>query len=67
MKIKMKIKKKRIDSVDSSLRSGGRFDREIRVKIPDKQTRKKILKIQTRNVKLEADFDFDLVAHKTPG
>lgn len=57
----------RIENIDNGLRRGGRFDREIRLKIPNKQARLEILKLQTATVKLENNFDFEMIAQKTPG
>ncbi|ETO29663.1 hypothetical protein RFI_07458 [Reticulomyxa filosa] len=57
----------RPDSIDSALRRGDRFDRELAMGIPDKKGRKKILSVITQTMKLEEDFDFDLIAEKTSG
>jgi len=43
----------RPNSLDPALRRPGRFDREIEIPIPDKQGRKEILQIHTRNMPLE--------------
>lgn len=43
----------RPDALDSAIRRPGRFDREIEVGVPDKQGRKEILQIHTRNMPLE--------------
>ncbi len=40
----------RIDAVDPALRRPGRFDREIEIGVPDKNGRKEILAIHTRNM-----------------
>lgn len=57
----------RIDSIDSSLRRSGRFDRELSLQVPDEKARINILKIHTRPMKLEASFDYLAIARKTPG
>ncbi|KAG2382667.1 hypothetical protein C9374_005247 [Naegleria lovaniensis] len=60
----------RPDSLDNALRRAGRFDREISLGIPDEKARMQILKILTRKLKLEGGhevFDFQNIAHNTPG
>ncbi|KAJ3431449.1 nuclear valosin-containing protein-like [Anaeramoeba flamelloides] len=59
----------RPDSLDSALRRAGRFDKEIVLGIPDEHARKEILQVVTKNMKLEdpENFDFSLLARKTPG
>ena len=57
----------RPDSIDPALRRAGRFDREISLGIPDQRARIEILKILCKNVKLIDNFDFETLAHKTPG
>jgi transitional endoplasmic reticulum ATPase len=55
------------DDVHSSLRRGGRFDREIELGAPDRDGRRDILSIQTRGVRLADDVDLDGVAERTGG
>jgi transitional endoplasmic reticulum ATPase len=43
----------RQNALDSALRRGGRFDREIEIGVPDQKGRKEILQIHTRNMPLE--------------
>ncbi|KAG1666248.1 Nuclear valosin-containing protein-like [Nymphon striatum] len=57
----------RQDSLDPALRRGGRFDREICMGIPDQDARLKIFKILCKELKLDPDFDFVLLAKNTPG
>lgn len=57
----------RPDSIDPALRRAGRFDREISLGMPDQRARNDILKVLCKNVKLSDNFDFDVLAHKTPG
>ncbi|XP_052235407.1 nuclear valosin-containing protein-like isoform X2 [Dreissena polymorpha] len=57
----------RADSLDPALRRAGRFDREISLGIPDEQARLKILQVLCRGLRLEAGFDFQCLAHTTPG
>lgn len=57
----------RADALDPALRRAGRFDRELTLGIPDENARKDILMVLCRKVKLEPDFDFTSLAHRTPG
>jgi len=53
--------------LDPALRRTGRFDREIEIPVPDKQGRKEILQIHTRQMPLEKDVDLDQLAEITYG
>ncbi|MCD6468049.1 MAG: CDC48 family AAA ATPase [Thermoplasmata archaeon] len=55
------------DSIDPALRRPGRFDREIRVGVPDREGRKEILQIHTRGMPKSDDFDIDYLADVTYG
>ncbi|XP_040286507.1 nuclear valosin-containing protein-like isoform X1 [Bufo bufo] len=57
----------RPDSLDPALRRAGRFDREICLGIPDEGARLKILKTLCRKLRLPESFDFQHLAHLTPG
>lgn len=57
----------RPDAIDPALRRAGRFDREISLGFPNKESRSKILKILTKNLKLSDAFDFKELADYTPG
>jgi ribosome biogenesis ATPase len=57
----------RPDSLDSALRRAGRFDQEIALGVPDEAARRCILQTMTRGMRLDGDFDFGLLAKKTPG
>ncbi|XP_056424439.1 nuclear valosin-containing protein-like isoform X2 [Hyla sarda] len=57
----------RPDSLDPALRRAGRFDREICLGIPDEGARLKILKTLCRKLRLPESFDFQCLAHRTPG
>ncbi len=57
----------RIDAVDPALRRPGRFDREIRIGVPDRNGRKEILQIHTRRMPLVDDVDLDELANITHG
>ena len=57
----------RPDSLDPALRRAGRFDREIIMGVPDEAGRARILHVMTKSMRLEGEFDFKLIAKKTPG
>lgn len=57
----------RHNDVDEALRRPGRFDREIEIGVPNRDGRKEILQIHTRNMPLEDDVDLDEIADKTYG
>ncbi len=57
----------RKDDIDEALRRPGRFDREIEIGVPNKNGRKEILQIHTRNMPLAKDVDLDEIASKTHG
>ena len=55
------------DAIDPALRRGGRFDREIEIGVPDKEGRKEILYIHSRNVPLAENVDLNKYANTTHG
>jgi len=57
----------RPDILDPALLRPGRFDRIIYVPPPDKEARKQIFRIHTRNVPLADDVDLDKLAELTEG
>jgi len=57
----------RVDAIDQALRRGGRFDREIEVGVPDRDGRKEILQVHTRNMPLVDGIDLDEYAENTHG
>ncbi|MCD7781765.1 MAG: CDC48 family AAA ATPase [Methanosphaera sp.] len=57
----------RPDAIDEALRRPGRFDREIEIGVPDKNERKEILEIHTRNMPLADDVDLDEITATTHG
>ena len=57
----------RKDVLDPALLRPGRFDREVRVNLPDVRGREQILHVHTRNVKLSKTVDLGLIARGTPG
>ena len=57
----------RPEVLDAALLRPGRFDRRITVPAPDKEGRRKILKVHTRSLPLDSEVDLDRVAATTPG
>ena len=57
----------RPEVLDAALLRPGRFDRRITVPAPDKDGRRKILKVHTRSLPLHSEVDLDRVAATTPG
>lgn len=57
----------RIEAIDPALRRPGRFDREIEVRVPDREGRKEILMIHTRGMPLAPDVNLDELAAVTHG
>ncbi|MHB1627275.1 MAG: AAA family ATPase [Bacilli bacterium] len=57
----------RADILDSALLRPGRFDRQIKVDLPDKEGRLHILRIQTKDKPLAEDVDLDHIARETFG
>ena len=57
----------RKDVLDPALLRPGRFDREVRVHLPDVRGREQILHVHTRNVKVAKSVDLGLIARGTPG
>ena len=57
----------RPNTIDAALRRFGRFDREIDIGIPDEIGRFEILRIHTKNMKLDEDVDLEIVAKDTHG
>jgi len=55
------------DSIDPALRRPGRFDREIRIDVPDRNGRKEILQIHTRGMPMSEDCNLDELADITYG
>ena len=55
------------DLLDSALRRGGRFDREIEIGIPDRNGRLEILQVHTRGMPLAEDVDLESLADITYG
>ena len=57
----------RIDVLDQALLRPGRFDRRVAVLPPDREGRRLILEVHTRDVPLGPDVDLDRIAGTTPG
>ena len=57
----------RKDVLDSALLRPGRFDRIITVPLPDKESRKKIIQVHSRNKKFEDYLDYDFLAEMSAG
>ncbi len=57
----------RPDVLDKALLRPGRFDRIIEVPFPDLTSREQILKVHSRNVKLDPAVDLHKIARGTPG
>jgi len=54
-------------NLDPALLRAGRFDRQIYVPVPDKETRLKILQVHTKNMPLSKDVDLEELADLTDG
>ena len=57
----------RKDVLDSALLRPGRFDRLITVPLPDRDSRRQILNVHTKNKVFSKDVNLDLVAELTTG
>lgn len=57
----------RENAIDPALRRPGRFDREIEIGVPDRQGRKEILQIHTRNMPLDNNVAISKIADITHG
>jgi transitional endoplasmic reticulum ATPase len=57
----------RPNSIDPALRRFGRFDREIDVGVPDETGRLEVLRIHTKNMKLDEDVELERIARETHG
>lgn len=57
----------RADLLDQALLRPGRFDRIVRVDLPDREGRRHILNLHTRNKPLAPDVDLDAIARETFG
>ncbi len=57
----------RPNTLDQALRRFGRFDREIDIGVPDEIGRMEILRIHTKNMKLDEDVDIEALTKDTHG
>jgi cell division protease FtsH len=57
----------RKDVLDPALLRPGRFDREVRVNLPDVKGREQILQVHAKNIKLSKSADMGIIARGTPG
>ncbi|MGE4273129.1 MAG: AAA family ATPase [Desulfitobacterium sp.] len=55
----------RAEALDPALLRPGRFDRQVKVDLPDKEGRLAILKIHTKNKPMAADVDLEQIAQET--
>lgn len=54
----------RLDILDEAILRPGRLERHIEVSIPDEKGKEEILKIHTKDMKLESDVDLEKIAQK---
>jgi len=57
----------RPNSIDPALRRFGRFDREVDIGIPDAIGRLEILRIHTKNMRLDPNVDLESISQETHG
>ncbi|OVA08996.1 Peptidase M41 [Macleaya cordata] len=57
----------RPEILDSALLRPGRFDRQVTVGLPDVRGREEILKVHSKNKKLDKDVSITVIAMRTPG
>lgn len=57
----------RPNSIDTALRRFGRFDREVDIGVPDEIGRMEILRIHTKNMKLDEDVDLEKISKQCHG
>jgi cell division protease FtsH len=57
----------RPEILDPALLRPGRFDRRVTVQAPDRDGRRQILEVHTRNMPLAPDVDLEALARSTPG
>ena len=57
----------RVDILDGALTRPGRFDRKVKVPLPDKEGRKSIAKVHLKNKKIDDTIDIDELASLTSG
>lgn len=57
----------RVNDIDPALRRPGRFDREIEIGVPDRNSRIEILQVHTRNMPMDEKVDLEELADMTHG
>jgi transitional endoplasmic reticulum ATPase len=57
----------RPNTIDPALRRFGRFDREIDIGVPDEVGRIEILRIHTKNMKIDEEVDLTIISKDTHG
>ncbi|PNW82010.1 hypothetical protein CHLRE_06g269950v5 [Chlamydomonas reinhardtii] len=57
----------RPNSIDPALRRFGRFDREIDIGVPDETGRLEVMRIHTKNMKLDEDVNLEAISRDTHG
>mmetsp|Transcript_17402 Transcript_17402/g.55899 ORF Transcript_17402/g.55899 Transcript_17402/m.55899 type:complete len:650 (-) Transcript_17402:72-2021(-) len=57
----------RPNSIDAALRRFGRFDREIDIGVPDEVGRLEVMRIHTKNMKLDEEVDLERICKDTHG
>lgn len=57
----------RVDVLDPAILRPGRFDRQVRVDLPDKTGRRSIIELHTKNKPLAPDVSLDVIAQDTFG
>lgn len=57
----------RVDILDSALLRPGRFDRQVVVNVPDFKGRLAILKVHSKNKKIDDSISLSAIARRTPG
>lgn len=57
----------RPDSLDPALRRAGRFDRELKLCIPDEEARHRMLQVLAAGLRLDGHLDLSWLSRHTPG
>lgn len=55
------------DSLDPALRRAGRFDREVCLGIPDRESRKAMLDLMCKNLRIDPMVSMNVLSELTPG
>ncbi|GFH25671.1 spastin, partial [Haematococcus lacustris] len=57
----------RPNTIDAALRRFGRFDREIDIGVPDEVGRLEVMRIHTKNMKLDEEVNLEAITRETHG